>query len=575
MLDEAEVAAKQGLAFCPPSAYDQYYLLNSQITEARQKAAEAQAKREADDKEEAKRAKKRRTNYTHLLNADVLLCIAEQGLEVDPHMGLRLAGVCSAWRNVVVSHAPLWRRLVLTRRRPVAKLAMFVERGKRLSEVTLRYPLDDDRLARELRPQMRDLKRLTFDGFSFDQIVRFTDNWRGACAHLTDLTVKNSGGDRPTTKRPLFFGLLDPDATSLRSADVPVGNTAVYAPQDVVPRYGSREWLPRAEQLSQLKRLRLHSAELHMTLGSLLALMPALEWAELDVTAPLPASTERTDLPFLKHLHLGNQRALNLNHTSLPSLEALSLYRSGAQVPSLDLGRFRSLTSLDVGFCYIGTQFVDLLRQLPKLRFLGLAGCSIQTDLLEHLVVTQGKPALLPELCALSLAANDEITAGPVRRIVLSRNLGALDNRPKPQAPAAKSPFAPAAGPFAPKRSKGQPVSRSQSSNGSKSLLRASSTKSLPPASAPPPPSTAAITFLILDHCQHQYMDTGVLHGLKRYVGFVSFGNPPTVSEDRIRGRGAFDWTKVRSPTSECYLKKREAEDSWYVHHNCKMAKTA
>lgn len=522
----------------------------------------------------------------------MLLGIAEAGLATDPNIGLRLAGVCTSWRNIVLGHPPLWRRLVLTHRRPLAKLTLFTRRGRQMTEITLKHSVGDERVAVALRGHVREVERLTFDGFTYDQIVRYTDNWRGMCAKLTDLVVKNSGGDRPMAKRGLFFGLLDPNASSLQRAEVPAGYTGAYTSQDIVPRYGSREWVPRSAQLANLRHLRLHNAELHLPLSSLLALMPALEWAEFDVSAPLPTQNERIDLPALKHLHLGNQRSLDLNNASLPSLESLSLYRSGVQVPSLDLTRFRALTSLDVGFCYLGPQFANVLRELSKLRFLGLTGCSVQNDLLEHLVVAQGKPALMPELSALSLAANDEIGAGPVRRIVLSRNLGALDSRPKQKAPAAKSPFAPAAGPFAPKRAAKSGTAKqagvgsgagalsrtqSQSSSSERSLSRQNSEASLPSASAPQPPSTAAINFLVLDHCHSPHMDAGVLAGLRRYVGFVSYANPQTVDEDRIRGRGAYDWTKAKNVDAGCHLRKREAGEAegWYVHHNCKAARTA
>lgn len=566
LLDEAEVAAKYGLRTCPPTSYDQYENLNAAIASARDDAAAVQAAREAEDAAEAERARKQRTNYTHLLNEDVLVCIAEQGLAADPDMGLRMAGVCKAWRSAALSYPPLWRRLVLSRRRPMAKLSLFLERGKRpsdghcLDEVIMRFPVDDERVARVLGLHMRNLERLTFDGFSFDQIVVFTDMWRGLCTKLTFLHVLNSGGVRPTVKRPLFFGLLDPNATSLRTASVPVGNTQVFGPQDVVPRYGSREWVPNTSQLANLKHLDLRNAELHLSLASLLALTPALEWLELAATGPHFELTEQTDLPSLKHLHLCSHRLLNLNHTSMPNLEWLSLHRSGAQVPLLNLGRFRHLTYLDVGFCYLGPEFATLLGQLPKLRFLGLAGCNVQNDLLEHLVVEEGKPVLVPELCALSLAGNGEISSAAVSRIVRSRNLGALKAKPEPKAPVAKSPFAPA-GPFAPQRSKSQSSSRRSS-------------QSKPPASAPPPPSTAAITFLVLDHCNGPFLDTGELEGLKRFVRFVSYANG-TVIQDRIRGRGAFDWTKVMAGHKmNCHLRKFDESNGWYVHHTCKKAKT-
>ncbi|BEI83691.1 hypothetical protein CcaverHIS002_0402950 [Cutaneotrichosporon cavernicola] len=487
---------------------------------------------------EAEAARKGAMCFTHLLTSDILYLIAKAG---DGDTALRMAGVCHDWRGAMLSHSSLWSHLRLGRRRPAAKAATWVDRsGGRIKTIEItRYvaEAEAEAVATELALPIENVESVNLHYVTDGTCGKYLAAWRGKCRALRELK----------------------ECCTLEVVEM---TKAHLTPTPTVYNFNISTGIPvNPSQLVSLRHLVLGHGAVHSDQAWVLALAaaaPRLAHLELRCTnhTAFPADEDPITLEHLTHLEVCDRTGLSeptktLHTPNLSVYSAWNWHMRSAPGPPLSVldnlrGLPRTLTSLDIGRC--GLNQADLLALLPEftsLRFLNVSFCGIDNQLLEGLV-----DGILPNLTALSVAGHDQISAGPLRRLVYGR-LGIETTKPKP-VPVRRSAFAPK------RKSKPEPTPPPQSS------------------SQPWQPSQpkVPITWICIDQCNGMAVE--ILAALRKHVPFLSNQNGAVV-EDRVRGRGAFAWDSelaCEHAADGCHLRRRRAdEEGWYVHHTCKQAR--
>lgn len=510
---------------------------------------------------EAEAARKASMCFTHLLTSDILYLIAIAG---DGDTPLRMAGVCPDWRRAMLSHTSLWGDLRLSRRRPAAKAALWVDRSRgriKSIEITRLVPnADAAAVAAELAVPIENVEAINFDYLTEGVNGKYLAAWQGKCRALRELKVRSD----TSVPQHGMFRLLHPECTTLEAVEM---TTARQTPLPTLYYFDLANGVPISpSQLVSLRSLTFGQGAIDSDQPWILALAagaPRLAHLELRCTSHTlsPADEDPVTLEHLTRLEVCDRTGLSEPTKALlaPNLTAYSAWnwhpRSNPGPPLTMLhnirGLPRTLTSLDIGRC--GVNQAELLALLPEfgsLRFLNVSFCGVDNMLLEALV-----DGALPRLTALSVAGHDTISAGPLRRLVYGR-LGIEAAKPKP-APVKRSAFAPK------KKAKPEPAASSSSQS----------------TSSQPTPSQAKsrvpVTWICVDQCNGMAVE--ILSALRKHVPFLS--NHNGLVEDRVRGRGAFAWDSELAceyAADGCHLRKRRAdEEGWYVHHTCKLAKLA
>ncbi|WVQ97416.1 hypothetical protein IAU59_004529 [Kwoniella sp. CBS 9459] len=317
----------------------------------------------------------------------------------------------------------------------------------------------------------------------------------------------------------------------------------------------------------------------------------------------------------------GLARNLALNGVHAPHLVHLDLYRAnlrGSSIvphilsPGLE-NALPNLLSLDIGRSAISlADMMDILPRLPQLRFLNVSYCSLDNAFLEALERRDDSEKMfVPNLVALSIAGNNEISSGPLRRFIMSRTREGI---PKASALAlsagAKGPvkksglFGPTlvrnSSPFAPSRpsqtcGQSQPKSTSPFASSGRAKDFMASTSSEDPATTPETPSSGegtqaiadpqqsqkpvlpSIQWLNVDQCERIEPEAVDVIRKQGKVRFVSHAFGSGIDENRIRGKGRWKWDAEFEEgcggerEGGCTLRRIPgSRDGWYTHHTCK-----
>lgn len=597
---------------------------------------EADRLRAANDEAEAQRqaiarqaAKKARTNYTHLLSRDILLTITEQGMVDHPGFIFRMAGVCKSWRETLLSQPGLWNTIVLGKKGADQKVALFIKRSRgRIREVKITPQLETvlaEKIATSLAPYMPNVERLTISGQSSVSSIVF-ERWRYFLHSVKYLRVSQVGGGFRTDE-DIIYDLLPPGSLSLRHFDISNYSCLLMdqAGSESNPAYIAYSQVETVSIRSTYIFLRKESAE-----EMLLSNFPAATSIELLNNRYIESSDENlpviiSELPNLRSYTNDHStsnvfktiRAPSLQDLSVPSLRAPSL-KTFLSAPGL-ASCLTTLRSLDISSTsFTDTDILSALAFLPGLQFLNVSACPLSNAFLEGLArrpAGSDQENLCPNLIALSIAKNDQITGGPVTRLVRSRVPGggaalASDSDTKEQGksttrtevkksvsssfrPSARSAFRrPTKPPFVGKDSN-QSIPATFPPNETCSVSQP------PPSSLPSSSSSSTlpkIRWLNLDHCDR--IDPSAISYIRKYVKFVgySFGTPDA---NRIAGKGRWRWDaqwKEECDTGEggCGLRRVAGEfvwnlgsyhclgsnfvliclmtgtkDQWYVNHTC------
>ncbi|WRT64196.1 uncharacterized protein IL334_001125 [Kwoniella shivajii] len=557
-------------------------------------------------------AKKAKINFINRLSPDVLINIAEAGLIDDPGFVVKMAGVCRNWRNILLNTGSLWSTLILGKKRVVERAKFYLERNKgNIKELIVKEEFEMYRfpiITGLLSPYLSKVRRLTI----LQSSVLLQHDWKKKFCHLEYLRIKS---DILGIGTDLVYRLLSPDAASLLELDIEGGGYGhIYSRYDekaegVLNNNSEEEedppfWTENSSvHLNRLRVLRLKRCFIYAAWPDhteLLSHLPSIEifemnnvvWNSID-TMNDPLARQWYDRRSARGLDMtlqdlntykitGSAKNLALYNIKAPRLQHLDIWSAHASgsasiaphilTPGL-AAALPNLLSLDIGRCTIDHRdMLDILPKLKSLKFLNVSYCPLDNAFLEALERKGNEKDLLPNLMALSIAGNTEITSAPLRRFVLSRTPGGLKPpkpSPVPKKGSAFRPSVPKPSPFAPS------TSHSQSSHQS---TKVNLTQPPNPTanSSKPEVTLPSIQWLCLDNCDR--VEFEIVDYLRRKVRYISQQFSTNIVENRIRGKGKYSWEgeyDIGCGTGEsgCQLRKLPgSKDGYYVHHTCKQA---
>lgn len=532
MLDAAERSIGKGLPLAKdaPSRKVLQDLL-SQVRAARGRVAAERATNAAEVEAAREAAAKAELSFAHLLSADVLFLVAEAAVESDPGIGLRMGAVCRAWRDTMLASSSAWSHLVLGRRRPLAKTRLWAERSRgRIKRLTISTPpgVEHADIARALQPHVGNVEHLKFR-YGNVPTAYFVE-WHQLLRVKTLRVVGRRVGCLATD-----LDILAPEANvTVIDYTGPDGN---LPPLQSMLLHSMFRRPGNAEQLASLHTLRANVGSMldPRWLKTLSEIAPQMR--EVTMGCNTVANHGELHDPFsfehLERLDIPDRAGtlLLLRYMSVPALTHFSCYGwegSGMIRHLREPGLPRSkLVYLDIGNnAMLQDDLIDLLPELPSLRFLNVSFCSLDNGFMEALEA--GEDTLLPNLEALSIAGHDDISAGPLRRMVLSRMPGSKPRKNKP-APVKVSAFAP--------------------------TRRRAAVAPVEPEPSPESRNVAQLRWLNVDMCNNPNMDPAVLASLRKRLRFLSNHNSKNM--ERIQGRGMFAWDAVDDDLAETGTKRR------------------
>lgn len=536
-------------------------------------------------------ARKARINYIHRLSPDVLLSIAEHGSVDQPGFVSKMAGVCKSWRGILVNQKGLWTKLVLGKRRVTDKVKTFTERTEgKIMEISITVDFDTSKtedVAKALRSVLKTVRRLTI--ISDKQTIEtLLHRWKGRFRHLEYLNIQHvfnpaRAYDIPVSAPDIVCGLLDGEASSLRHLQLDGlgfsqkknGPTLVDTQATAVSTIAEEDevvdpvrWTDQPLHLASIRNLSLVRCIVVSAwpdLSDLVRHTPLLTTftTEQTTTLPMPdfsdwvtgwqARGRAIILPNLNSYSATSYTTLiQFADVTVPALQYVDLWKASPfglsdRLAAHGLNAARpSLTSLDLGHCVLDqNELLGVLAKLPGLKFLNVSYCALDNTFLDALQ-RKGNPEtdLLPNLTALSIAGNLEITSGSLRHLVLSRLPGGL-KRTRSISSATSStrgsafrPKAPPSrvSPFAPSRPKPATVIVAPIP------ARAGPTSAVaqPPSSSSHDANMPSIMWLCIDHCER--IESEAPDALRKKVRFVSHNLSAKPTEMRIRGKGRWAW---------------------------------
>lgn len=422
-------------------------------------------------------------HFAKAFSPDILMCICEYGMEVNPNFGVVMRGVCREWRDALGMFPAVFGRLFLTGKRPAAipphlrtrpgeKAEEKEQMWKRLSggkirslRISARDNGELDRIAQNMVDCVNSLKRLEI----VDKAETVLTSWAGRLQQLEELKLQDSAGTnwQPDSSVDFSFGLMQPNSTSLRCVEIKglnmlLDQRIIHPSPTAHPDHREREDDPDIDNsfpTKHVQRLSIDSTRMQCNttspLDCLFQPIPDLEELVIHRSAfyllratgeDAEKADERRQLVRLNHLvryiqsgpvdsisiHVGilsDEPIFVLDHLIYtPNLTDLSLYQirfpilEGLATGGFELGR---LESLDIGKNIVDDhdEFIDLARQMASLKFLNVSHTSLGDKFLQAIQHRDGldeSDQVLPNLVAISLAHTDVSTL-VVRDFVNSR----------------------------------------------------------------------------------------------------------------------------------------------------------
>ncbi|KAK8865973.1 hypothetical protein IAR55_001122 [Kwoniella newhampshirensis] len=567
-------------------------------------------------------ARRSRVNYIQRLSPDVLLSIAEHGMADYPGFVSKMAGVCRLWRGILVNQKSLWNKLVLGKKRVMEKVKVYTERTEGLfMEIVITDAFDTsktDEVVTAIRPFLKNVRRLdvTADSRTIETLL---SRWKGRFRQLRDLHVELLPNSITEFRTPVMVndvacGLLDTEARSLMHVQlngisisqrkrealrIDTQGTVISKDDQAAELLDPVYWMQHPEHIASIRTLSLVHCVITSAwpdLSDLLRLTPQLTALSTQQTAtyPMPEFTDWVKMWRVRGRNIvvpelqsysacSYSNLIRFEDVSVPSLQHVDLWKASPFAVSgwfsargLEAAR-STLVSLDLGHCAVDqAELLSVLAKLPGLRFLNVSYCSVDNTFIEALERKgDATKDSLPNLVALSIAGNADITSGALRRLVLSRLPGGLkttSSSSQPGIPSARSsafrPTAPPtkASPFAPSRPKPATVIVTP-------IPQVSSTSIVQPFSSSRSSTLPALNWLCIDHCERIESEFPDL--LRKKVRFVSHNLSAKPTDMRIRGKGRWAWDAdftgdCGRGESGCMLRRTPGtRDGWHVHHTC------
>ncbi|WVN85391.1 uncharacterized protein L203_100537 [Cryptococcus depauperatus CBS 7841] len=514
--------------------------------------------KEANRQQEARiLLRKAKINYTHLLSRDVLLVIAQQGLAENPGFIFRMAGVCKAWREILLNQPGLWSAVVLNgRKRIIQKLEAVIKRSRgRILDLKI-VGLDDHHFVTQLglllQPYVPHLRHLDIV-LSHDVSLSMLEHWYGLLSNIESLRVVNTKTDVPLPKVNVISRLFCQSHASLRHLDIS----------------HSRLYLPArnpASFLASVQTIRVRSCIITIKeettcdeIKTFVSHLPQARIIEIDdvtfdsLSGPCHATID--ELPFLHTYYVQHDSANIFDSIAVPSLKDLEV--PSLRIPSMttflsapgfiaSLSQLRALNLSDTPLT--DGEVIVALRSIPALQFLNVTACTLTNTFLEALIKrNHEKDTLVPSLVALSIARNAEITGGPLTKFIVSRACQDVSQVRLPLSLSDESESQPL---HQHKKSSttfksnkiafGRPTKPSSRTNSITNQSSSSLNPHHPSAQQTSSSPLSNIKWLNIDYCEG--IDPSAVGYLRNYVNclFYSFHGP--LVKDRINGKGRWSW---------------------------------
>ncbi|KAF9651431.1 hypothetical protein BDM02DRAFT_3163013 [Thelephora ganbajun] len=330
---------------------------------------------------------------------------------------LTVASVCNTWRSVALASPSFWATLVLTKKRPVKKAKLWIQRsgGRILDLRFLEGCLSDPKLYQSFQG-IRWETLLTLD--TQVNIVDIVSSVGRNFSQLDQLRITHPGS------AGTLLSLLD--SVQTRNLEIRGINLHFHGVGRILNDCHTLSFHAASSRcrISDVIRTILENQNLTTLSMSLIGCLV------VDIT-PSQAIETTLELPKLRQLDLRSSGSLLrlLCNASMPSLVSLSLSEFmtiGDQLADF-LARYptTSLTDLAVSRCAAPhSQITSLLRASPHLRTVTFEGISDINEVVEFLAATQpgvadGPPC--PSLEKLDLTSCATLRSGPIVRLVKER----------------------------------------------------------------------------------------------------------------------------------------------------------
>lgn len=370
------------------------------------------------------------------LPADILLEIARHGQAMDEDLPAKMGRVCRRWRSLVLHTPCMWSTLRLRRNKAVKKTQVYLERsnGNITSLVIAEEPIDGLEVVTNVLQSSMSMPRLRSCRIDIPCDHRDLHGLLRSARSLRHLEAVVPGG--------VAFPLL---------ADLPELQTLKLFFQDgiVAGYHFGREHLWPA-----LTMVKVHWHELRPEVGfwsfapMMLRCISQARDVDLKRTETLPFTGSWSDGDPTAETIIMQAVRFSVNglfhrwrdgdgcEIRLPQVEHLDLRHNSPwfcrtmlseYVPAATLS---NLTYLDIS--HVGglrgeqgcfpLSMIDTLRKMVALRYLNVSYTDLTDSFLEALMPATDKDAFaLPDLVALSAAGNSQLTAAPIRDLVMSR----------------------------------------------------------------------------------------------------------------------------------------------------------
>lgn len=331
----------------------------SQLLELREKSVQAQAA--AEQQRQLYLAKT--AYHAGKLPTEILAEIFTIVVDTDHCQVIMLSHVCHHWRGIVVATPPLWRTLVLSNKRPVRKIKMWLEHSKsRITTLTVHRslsPLEFPSVLAELRGlSWSSLQNLQAHSSFLVELYRVLSelSMSHIFTHMKRLSLDTCG-----LVEHLFTSSCEWDLMELSST-------------------GPMQFPERCWQcFTRLRVLHIRQLPTHFPLSAIEAL-PLLESLVLDFSSPMTIlgtveqALNMTRLTSIELRNIENPFAL-LGSITMPSLQDISLFGVISRVDEALLhvlcAEHNGLVSLRVGNCGLhSSTLVTILSRVPCLETL-------------------------------------------------------------------------------------------------------------------------------------------------------------------------------------------------------------
>ncbi|EIW72815.1 hypothetical protein TREMEDRAFT_72891 [Tremella mesenterica DSM 1558] len=610
-------SARQALSRINSSSEHKRHIVETLVTRIQSEGRQARAKHFSKMKDDvaaeaamkaARRARERnKTDYTGLLSPDVLILIAQFGLEADSNFASRMERTCRRWRDVIRHTPALWRKLVFgsgkatcKEVRPASKANLWLQRsGGSIHTLVVRDHFDCDKVKFDtllVELNLEAVRTIDASGLS----PRYLKKIIPSCPNLKMFRTTSyctqhqiSSYSDVTT---LFSSMVDWEETLPCSLEhVSLTGVAVTISTRSVNQKTNQSSSP-IYCMEKLKTVRMVGCLVTAgpRLRDFFQLVPNAEIVVLDGTHfQYEAKGPEDTVLHLPHLRSYSQTHLNdglvFDTIVVPNLKRLELNAHGPLNPDARIidqllapglaDALSNLEVLDIGKAAIDQEhLIEVLRQMTSLRFLNVSFCGLDDGFLSALTRKTDEQSrnMLPNLEALSIACSD-ITTGALKDFVVSRTRSshAFSFAATSSSNSSTTVKGSAFRPSAPKKP---------------SVISSSTTHTTtpitPPSSQLPSHSSQSSTlaatqnttlahlrWLCADHCED--VDSSMIMYLRTRLTYLSHWLG-TFSIDRVRGKNRYawdgGWTNECGTGEEnrCGLRKRiGTEDEWYVYHVC------